>query len=127
MRKRCGEDTTWADASDSAAARNVDPGGIITRFSSVVLPPHALTPHARTARLRQRQRMLKQDSRGQGVNISFASLRGSTHLAHRPQCGCAGISFVNITHGQPGPLRELGANITNFGRPRGLLAVAVER
>src|SRR5581483_1427874 len=123
MRKRRGDDTTCSAASDSAAARNVDPGGISTRFSSVVRSPHA---HSTTMRLRKPQRMLKENRGSQRVNVTLASLGGSAQVAHGAQCRRARVPFVNITDGQPGPLLELRAERANLGRARSLLAVAVE-
>jgi hypothetical protein len=70
--------------------------------------------------------MLKQYRRGQGVNVSFASFGGSTHVADSAQRRRTRVPLVNITDWQPGSILELRADRANLGRSRGLLAVAVE-
>ena len=126
---------TPARASESTAVPKLDPGGILTRtLAPPDEPPHAMTAASdaiTTARPRSRltrkgKRMLQQDRRGNGIDISLASARGSTHLAHGAKSGCGSEPLVNETHRKAGSFLQLGGNVADLGGAWSVVAVLVE-
>src|SRR4051812_45749474 len=93
MRNSRAERMTPACARESLAARNPDPGGIVTRTGAPPGPPHAaIAENAKAASvaLTRRsagtlQRLLKDDGSRKSVDVFLAISAGPAHLVNCAQ------------------------------------------
>ena len=102
----------------------LDPAGIITRAVRVFEPLHAATSASAAIQkclTWERERMLQQHGGGDGIDISLASARGSTHFAHGAKSGGGREPLVHETHGEAGSFLQLGRDVADFGGSRGIV------
>ena len=108
MRNRRPDRTTPVRSNESLIARRPAPDGIVTRTGAPPLPLQLATVERSTAAARARnarlsactmQRLLKNDRRGERVDVRFAVFVRTAHLADRAQCGGRRVSFVDKLHG----------------------------
>jgi hypothetical protein len=71
--------------------------------------------------------MLQQDGGGDGIDISLASARGSTHFANGAKSGGGREPLVHETHREAGSFLQLRGNVTDFGGAGGVVAILIER
>ena len=124
-----------ARASESTAALNVDPEGMVTRtvplFDEPQAVPAATNKMAATAGMgrltSKRERMLQEDGGRERVDVTSSAASGPAELADGAKRYGGGVPLVHETHGQAGPFLELGRNVADFRGPRRVVAVPVER
>jgi hypothetical protein len=77
------------------------------------------------------KRELEQHRRRESVDVAFPAFRRAArpapHLVDGSQRRRRGVSLIDELHGQAGSLREGGSHGASLGRPRRLVAIAVER
>src|SRR3954462_9068063 len=119
--------------SESAACPKLAPRGMITRAGAPCGCPEqaAATTHsatsARRMSVRNIERMLEQNRRRHGVDITLSAAGRFAHLFDCTQ-GCRrGITFIIKTNGHAGTFRYFRTQFSYFGRPIGLVALSVER
>jgi hypothetical protein len=117
------------------AAVKLEPDGIVTRtFSPRDDPPHALTTASVVAHTAivsrrltwKRERMLKQDGSGHGIDVSLAAAGRAAHLANGPECRGGGESLVHETHRQTGSFLELCSHVSRFDRSGRVITLLIE-
>src|SRR5262245_14873492 len=111
--------------SDSATARIVAPGGMVTRWSGAsrrlqadnsVSAAHVLAMNPTLARATQD--MLQQYGGRQRIDVSRPVLGLAAQLAHcSPRCGCR-IALIHQFNGHARALFDLRCDAPHFGCPR---------
>jgi hypothetical protein len=76
---------------------------------------------------RQLERVLQQHRRGEGVDVSFPTARGTTHFPYGSLRRRGREAFVHEPHGQAASFGQHGGNAASLRAPLGLFAFLVER
>jgi hypothetical protein len=72
------------------------------------------------------KRMLQQHRCGERIDVTFASFRASTELAHGTQGGRRREAFVQEAHGKTGSLLELRRDMPHLRRALGIRTFSIE-
>src|ERR1700682_1751249 len=120
-RNDLGHPTSFAFASESVASAKLAPLGMMTRVGAPCgFPPHAATSthpatSARRISVLNIEGLLKQNRRGEGINVALPAAGGFPEFSYCSQCCRRGKSFIIKTNGEGSTFRNFYPHSPHFG------------